>query len=40
MKEMPPEYGVLPLFYKWYFKRCLRTESMTFAEVRFRETLQ
>ncbi len=40
MKEMPQGYEVLPFFYKWYFKRCLRTESMTFAEVRFRDAPQ
>ncbi len=36
MNEMPPGYEVLPIFYKWFFKRCLKKESMTFAEVRFR----
>ena len=38
MNEMPSGYEVLPFFYKWFFKRCLKNESMTFAEVRFRET--
>ncbi len=37
MNEMPKGYEVLPFFYKWFFKHCLRNESMTFAEVRFRE---
>ena len=40
MNEMPPEYEALPLFYRWYFKRCLRNESMTFAEDRFREAAE
>ena len=40
MNEMPSGYEVLPFFYKWFFKRCLKNESMTFAEVRFRETGQ
>jgi len=38
MKEMPPEYDVLPFLYRWYLRRCMRNESMTFAKVRFRET--
>ncbi len=37
MNEMPEGYEILPFLYKWFFKRCLRTESMTFAEVRFKE---
>ncbi|MBR6870928.1 MAG: class I SAM-dependent methyltransferase [Candidatus Methanomethylophilaceae archaeon] len=40
MNEMPPEYEALPFFYKWFFKRCLRKESMTFAEVRFKEAAE
>ena len=37
LNEMPAEYEVLPFFYKWFFKRCLRKEIMTFAVVGFRE---
>ncbi len=36
MKALPAEYKVIPFFYKWYFDRCLRTGSMTFAEVHFK----
>jgi len=37
INELPSEYEVLPFFYKWFFKHCLKNESMTFAEVRFRK---
>ncbi len=37
VRELPPEYSVIPGFYRWYFNRTLRTETMTMAEVTFRE---
>lgn len=37
MNDLPNEYEVLPFLYKWFFRRCLKKESMTFAEVRFKE---
>ena len=37
MNELPTGYEALPFLYRWFFKRCLRKESMTFAEVRFGE---
>ena len=37
MNEMPQGYHVLPFLYRWFFKRCLKNESMTFAKVTFRE---
>ncbi len=37
LRDLPKEYDILPGFYKWYFKRTIRTETMTLAEVRFKE---
>lgn len=36
LDRLPEDYNCIPLFFRWYFKRCLRTGSMTFAEVRFK----
>lgn len=37
INEMPEGYEVLPFFYRWFFKRCLRNEFMTFAKVVFKK---
>lgn len=37
VRSLPPEYSVIPGFYRWYFNRTLRTETMTMAEVRFKD---
>ena len=37
MKSLPEEYRCIPAFYRWFFNRSLRTGSMTFAKVRFRD---
>jgi O-methyltransferase involved in polyketide biosynthesis len=36
LRRLPEEYGCLPALYRWFFGRCLKTGSMTFAEVRFK----
>ena len=40
MNELPQEYDVLPFLYRWFFKRCLKNESMTFTVVKFKEADQ
>ena len=37
MNSLPEAYNCLPAFYRWYFNRCLKTGSMTFAEVKFKK---
>ena len=36
LRQLPPEYSCIPGLYRWFFNRCLRTGSMTFAEVQFK----
>ncbi len=36
MNTLPRGYDALPFFYRWFFKRCLKKESMTFASVYFK----
>lgn len=33
IKELPPDYGVLPLLHRWFFSRCMKKEPMTFITV-------
>ncbi len=40
MNDLPTGYEVLPFFYRWFFRRCMKKESMTFTEVCFKEAAE